>query len=89
MLAELLPLLNKINQYILNPLIKLVFGIALLVFFVGIFQFINSQTADSKRAEGQRKIVFGLVGMFVMISAYGIIRLLLGTFSIPVPSYPF
>jgi len=79
--------LGKINQYILNPLIFLLFAIATLVFFWGIFQFIFSQTADDKRDEGKRKIFWGLFGMFIMISAYGLIRLILGTFGID-PVYP-
>jgi hypothetical protein len=79
--------LNKINQLILNPLILLAFAIALLVFFWGIFQFIASQTADAGRDEGKRKIFWGLFGMFIMVSAYGLIRLILGTFGIPGPEY--
>ena len=80
--------LNKVNQFILNPLILLAFAIAFLVFFWGIFQFIFSQTVDAQRDEGKRKIFWGLFGMFIMISAYGLIRLILGTFGIPVPAYP-
>ncbi len=80
--------LNKVNQFILNPLILLAFAIAFLVFFWGIFQFIFSQTADTQRDEGKRKIFWGLFGMFIMISAFGLIRLILGTFGIT-PSYPF
>ena len=81
------PFLNKVNQFILNPLITLAFAVALLVFFWGIFQFINSETVDAKRDEGKKKILYGLIGMFVMISAYGLIRIILGTFGIPSPSY--
>ena len=80
--------LNKVNQFILNPLILLAFAIALLVFFWGIFQFILSQTTDTNRDEGKRKIFWGLFGMFVMDSAYGLIRLILGTFGINA-GYPF
>lgn len=81
--------LNKINQFILNPLILLAFAVAFLVFFWGIVQFISSQTADAARDEGKRKIFWGLFGMFIMFSAYGLIRLILGTFGIPVSGYPF
>lgn len=79
--------LNKINQFILNPLILLAFAVAFVVFFWGIFQFISSQTVDTKREEGKRKIFWGLFGMFIMISAYGLIRLILGTFGITGPAY--
>jgi len=76
-------LLNNVNQYILNPLVKLVFAIAFIIFVWGIVQFIASQTADAARDEGKRKIFWGLFGMFIMISAYGLIRLILNTFGIP------
>ena len=66
----------------MNPLIVLLFAIALLVFFFGIFQFIKSETADAKREEGKKKIYSGLLGMFIMFSAYRLIHLLLGTFGI-------
>jgi hypothetical protein len=82
-------LLNNIFDYILNPVIALLFAVALLIFVYGIVQFISSETADSKRAEGQRKIAWGLVGMFIMFSAYGIIHVLLRTFDIPSPGFPF
>jgi len=79
--------LNKVNRFILNPLILLAFAIAFLVFFWGIFEFIFSGTADAKREEGKKKIFWGLFGIFIMFSAYGIINLILGTFKIPNPSY--
>lgn len=82
--------LNKINKLILNPIIALLFAIALLIFFWGIFQFIQSEASDAKkRSEGKGKIVWGLVGMLIMFSAYGIIRLILNTFGItPDTNYP-
>ncbi len=82
-------LLDNINALILNPIIILLFAIALLIFFYGIFQFISSETSDSKRDEGKKKIIYGLVGMLIMFSAYGIIRLILATFGLPSTGYPF
>ena len=79
-------LLLRINQFILNPIIALLFAIAFLYFFYGIFQFIASQTADSKREEGKRKIFYGLVGMFIMFSAYGLIGLVLDVLGVEGPS---
>ncbi len=79
-------LLNKINAAILNPLILLVFAVALIVFVYGLVQFISSETSDAEREQGKKKILYGLLGMFIMFSAYGLIRLILGTFGIPNPS---
>lgn len=82
-------LFNNINSLIINPIITVLFAVALLIFFYGIVQFISSETSDSKRDEGKKKIIYGLLGMFIMFSAYGIIRLILNTFGIPLPGWPF
>ena len=79
--------LNKVNAVIINPLVVLIFAIALLVFFWGIFQFISSASEGSERDKGKKKILYGLIGMFVMFSAYGLIRVVLGTFGVHPPSY--
>ena len=80
--------LNKVNDVILNPLILLLFAVALLIFFWGLFQFINSETVDSGREKGKRKIMWGIFGMFVMISAKGLIMVVLNTFGLKPPNYP-
>ena len=74
--------LHRVDTYILNPFILLLFGVAFLIFFVGLVQFVRSAQSDTAREEGKRKIVYGLIGMFIMFSAYGIIRLILNTFGL-------
>jgi hypothetical protein len=86
---SIVPLLKSISEHILNPIIGLMFAIALLVFFYGIFEFIRSETADKSREEGKKKILYGLIGMFIMFSAYGIIHLILNTFGVRPTTYPF
>ncbi len=83
------PLLNRINQYILNPLIVLVFAIALLIFFYGLFQFIRSASDGKERSDGKKKIIWGLVGMFIMFSAYGIIKVIMATIGLNSTPYIF
>lgn len=79
----IVPLLKKIDTFILNPLIGLAFAVATIVFLFGIFQFIMSETADNARETAKKKILYGLLGMFIMSSAYGLIHIVLGTFGIP------
>jgi len=81
----------RINQHILNPLIILLFAVAVMMLIWGINEFIEGVNTDDGRAKGKRHIVWGLVGMFVMISVYGIIRLIINTFGIEPPSggFPF
>ncbi|MFO0718813.1 MAG: hypothetical protein U0522_02190 [Candidatus Paceibacterota bacterium] len=80
-------LLNKIISVILQPIVVLMFVVALMVFFWGIVQFINTSNTDDGREKGKRNILWGVVGMFIMFSVYGIIHIILQTFGIPSPSY--
>ena len=78
-MPPIVPLLNKINQYILNPIIILGFSVALVVFLYGIFQFVLKAGDDKAREEGKKSIGYGLVGMFIMVSVFGIIRFILSS----------
>lgn len=76
------PLLNKISDVILNPLIILMFAIAFLYFLWGIFQMIRDAASDDGRSLGRQNIMWGIVGMFIMVSVYGILKIVLATFGI-------
>jgi len=82
----ILPFLHNVNKFILNPIIGLLFGIALLILFVGIFQFIGSREQSMGHETGKKKILYGLIGMLIMFSAYGLIHLVLGTFGLSDPA---
>jgi len=75
-------LLQNINNQIVTPLIYLLFALALVYFFWGVMVFIRNADAADKRAEGFQHMIWGLIGIFIMISAKGIINLILGTFGL-------
>lgn len=79
-------LLNGIIREIINPLILLMFGVAILVFLYGGFELISSGENSEKKDSGKRNLFWGIVGLFIMTGVYGIIQLVLGTFNIPIPS---
>jgi ABC-type thiamin/hydroxymethylpyrimidine transport system permease subunit len=73
-------ILAKINEIIINPLILLLFGVALLFFVYGVFEYILKARANpAKMKEGRSHMLWGLVGMFVMISVFGFFKILLNT----------
>lgn len=78
----MLELLNRINEVILNPIIYLLFAVALLVFLWGIFQMINGAASDEARSKGRQNIMWGIIGMLIMVSVYGILNIVLNTFGI-------
>jgi len=79
--------LGKVNQFILNPLIVLMFVVALVVFFWGLVEFIYKAGSEEGREVGKRNMIYGIVGMFIMVGVYGIINLILSTFGLDTPAY--
>lgn len=70
--------IDPIISNIVNPLIALAFFVALIVFVYGIFQMIWSD-GDDARQKGKLSILSGLIGMFIMTSAWGIIYVIANT----------
>lgn len=66
-------IVSKITTNIISPVIQFVFVLALLYFVWGMFKFFK-ETDDGSREEGRQHILWGTIGMAVMISVYGIIR---------------
>lgn len=75
-------LVDKVNDAILFPLIALMMAIAFLVFLYGGFEYVRNAASDSDRAKGQQHLLWGVIGMFVMISAYSILSIAAGTFGL-------
>ncbi len=76
--------LNKFNDLILNPLILLAFALSFAYFTYGVVKFLSVDVADKStaRAEARNSIMWGIVGMVIMFSVYGIIKFVLGSFGI-------
>ncbi len=75
--------LGKVVTQIVNPIILLLAASAFVVFLWGVFEFIAHAGDETKRTDGRRAIMWGLVGLVIIFGAYGIINLALGTFSLP------
>lgn len=73
---------DKLNQIIIYPLITLMMAVALVVFLYGCFEFIVNAGNESARAAGKKHIMWGIIGMVVMVSAYAILSIAAGTFGI-------
>ena len=77
--------IQKVDAAILNPLITLGFAVAMVVFLWGIFQFIRNPADAENRKTGQKNIMWGLIGLVIMFSAFGIIKIILATFGLTPP----
>lgn len=74
--------LSKINDAILFPLITLMLALALLIFLYGAFEYVRGAASGESRETGQRHLLYGTIGMLVMISAFAILQIAAATFGL-------
>lgn len=67
---------NAIITGVLNPLITLLFVLATVVFIWGVIQYVVAQADEKKIADSKRVMLWGIIGMFLMASSWGIVRIL-------------
>lgn len=77
--ASALALMGKIYNMILNPIIGLFFGLAFAYFIWGVVKYALHGEEEKSRSEGRMAIMWGIVGMFIMFSVFGILNLIIGT----------
>jgi len=72
---------TSIITFINDVLVPLVFAIAFIVFIFGVFRYMIAGAADpEKRKNGTQLILYSVIGFAVMISVWGLVNLLVGTF---------
>lgn len=75
-------LLKNFVTFIVNPAILLIFTAGFFLFVWGLVQFMLNIEKGAEYEEGKMHMLWGIVGMFVMASVYGIIALLDSTFGL-------
>lgn len=64
-------------------LVPLLFAVAFIVFIYGIFNyFIAGGANEEKRDQGKQLAIWGIIGFFVMVSVWGLVNVLIGTFGL-------
>jgi hypothetical protein len=71
-----IPVLDKIKANILNPFIAFLMVLALVYFLYGVFQFIAGYDNPTAKETGKQHMIWGVVGMAIMISVYGLLSLI-------------
>ena len=83
------------GQFVINIIntvaVPVLFAVAFVVFIFGIFQyFILGKGDEEKQTQGRSLMLYGLIGFFLMVSVWGLVNILVGTFSLNanVPNFP-
>lgn len=75
-------LIENINSTIVNPLVVLLFTLALVAFLWGVRDYVSNADNPEKRAQGAQHILWGIIGMGIMIMAFTIVNIVVKTFGI-------
>lgn len=78
--ADVFSILTKINQ-ILGDIIPILITLAVVYFIWGVIQYTLS-TDEEKKKKARSMIIQGLIGLFVIIAFWGIIRIISNTFGV-------
>ena len=89
--ADAISLLNMFSK-ILSGLVAMFITLAVVVFFYGLIQYLIN--VGEEKGKGLSLMFWGVIAIFVMVSLWGIIRVLQNTLgvsgnsAVPVPSVP-
>lgn len=75
-------MVGKIEQVILFPLMTLMLAVAFFIFLWGVFQYMVNADDDTARGVGKTHMLYGIIGLVVMVSALAILTIATGTFGI-------
>lgn len=74
--------LSKLNDAVFYPLIILLTGVALFMFLWGGFRFVLNAHNPSEREKGKSHMIYGIIGLLVMVSAASILAIAANTFDL-------
>ncbi|OGZ06954.1 MAG: hypothetical protein A2942_01315 [Candidatus Lloydbacteria bacterium RIFCSPLOWO2_01_FULL_50_20] len=74
---SVLVLVGKISTEILNPIIAIMFSLALAYFIYGVAAYLWNPENEEARTTGKRGMLWGVIGMFIMVSVFGIMQFLI------------
>ena len=81
---------NKISNWItaiggwVQTLAIMLIGVAVLVFFWGIIRYVMAGADEEKRAAGRSLMIYGIIGLFVMVAVWGLVYFLASVLGVSV-----
>lgn len=77
--------LGKILQFVgdlIATVIPLIIGLAVLLFLWGVLKYVTSGGDPEKRTEARNTMIWGIIAIFVMVSVWGLVNILVDTFGL-------
>ena len=74
--------ITNVDNIIINPLILLLFALAVVYFLYGVLEFIMNQENEEKKTQGKSHMLWGIIGITIMLGVFAILNIILKTFNI-------
>jgi uncharacterized membrane protein YidH (DUF202 family) len=74
--------ISNVNRLIINPIIMLLFALALVYFLYGVFQFISNGENEEAKTKGKSHMIWGIIGITIMMGVFTILNIIMKTFNI-------
>ncbi len=71
--------IGKISTEILNPIIAIMFAVATAYFIYGVAAYLWNPENEEMREKGRIGMMYGLIGMFIMVAVFGIMRFIISS----------
>ena len=68
-------------EYLGIQVVSLLIGFATIVFLWGVLKFVKNSGNETERVKGKQLMIWGIVGLFVMLCVWAIVGILESTFS--------
>jgi len=76
---------------IINTIIPFIVGLAVFIIIWGVFTYIAGAGDEEKRATAKSFIIWGVVGVFIMLSIWGLVNILVNSINLrkrPIETFP-
>ena len=80
--ANLKEFVANVDREIINPLIIFLFALALVYFLYGMLEFLANGDNDEKKTTGKSHMIWGVVGLTIMMGVWFILGVILNTFGL-------
>ncbi len=75
-------LLRYVTCIIAKSVFPLIFVLAIVMFVWGVVQYVINNDEEAKKAKGKQFMIWGIIGLTVMVSVWGLVRIVGKTFNI-------
>jgi len=69
--------------------VPFILTIAVVLFLIGLVKYVGNGDNEEKRTEGTKLMVYGVIGLFVIVAVWSLVSIVVGTFgfSVAIPQF--